>query len=853
MTRTTPRFRRPALVATLAVFAGGIAVVGPKLVAGTDAPGAAAVATEEREPSISGDGRKVVYVAPSAVPADPATGDGSVLDSVWFLDRSTGRRTELTTPIEGARPGRSVHPVVSEDGCTVVVVTELALDLFRDDDHGARWDIYRTVLPGCAGAFEPGDWELVSATDSTEPRASDTVDPSDRPALDATGALVAFTHAAPADASGSAPPWSLISVADLSIPLGDLGRVVPVPGVPEGGPAVAGSVVGQREPALSSDGRFLAFTSDIIPSVTTAADGSASISGAWTGLTLDGRAVTQVVRWDRVPSDDDDGVLFRVVSAATDGSIGDAPSSSPALDETGQIVAFASVATNLRPPIAAGDAAPAAASNSAGSNSGDPASTTPALPDLPAGVSQVYRARLDTTPATTGLVSAVAGVPGDGPSTAPALDAAGDLVAFETLATNLLAPGPTATSVVGGGDLLVADIAHGAFRRVTVEPTGLPQAFGARSPQVSSSGRTVVYETVAAVLPPGVELVGPAPVAGEPTAAPTDPSPGSAWRVAVADSPVALSTSDLDLGTASIGNTTATWFTTIVNHGQGSFVPQTISTTDSAFAVTGGTCRPSVALAPGESCTVELSFTPVADGPVSADLVVAERGYGAARIATQLTATGGEPTVASFPSSLDFGPVRAEQSTTDSQVVSFTNTSAVEAAVAGVVVAGTEPADFPVLDDRCTGRVVAPGEACQVAVGFSPTDSGPRSATISVHTTGGATAAAVLVGSGFYAPAVGVVQTTVTSGGRVDVVGLGFPANTYVALGWDGDQANELTLTDDRGELHHRMSVPRSLGAGRRSVVAVDPVTRYDSVQAAPVVITATPNPGASSPAHRHP
>ncbi|MEZ5256715.1 MAG: hypothetical protein R2705_07445 [Ilumatobacteraceae bacterium] len=43
------------------------------------------------------------------------------------------------------------------DGCTLVVVTELAYDVFRDDDRGTRWDTYRTVLPECRDASDaPG-------------------------------------------------------------------------------------------------------------------------------------------------------------------------------------------------------------------------------------------------------------------------------------------------------------------------------------------------------------------------------------------------------------------------------------------------------------------------------------------------------------------------------------------------------------------------------------------------------------------------------------------------------------------------------------------------------------------------
>ncbi|MEZ5249813.1 MAG: hypothetical protein R2713_11550 [Ilumatobacteraceae bacterium] len=53
--------------------------------------------------------------------------------------------------------GDSVRPAISGDGCVVAFVTEIAYDLFRDDDTGARWDVYRTVLPACEdGAADGG-------------------------------------------------------------------------------------------------------------------------------------------------------------------------------------------------------------------------------------------------------------------------------------------------------------------------------------------------------------------------------------------------------------------------------------------------------------------------------------------------------------------------------------------------------------------------------------------------------------------------------------------------------------------------------------------------------------------------
>ncbi|MEZ5215154.1 MAG: hypothetical protein R2715_00855 [Ilumatobacteraceae bacterium] len=126
----------------------------PAMVAAPTPVGTSLVATAAGSPTVSGNGRWVAYVAASATMTDDA---GAPLDSVWLLDRSTGEAIEITSPVDGLRPGRSAAPVLSGDGCTLVVVTELAYDVFRDDDRGTRWDTYRTVLPECRDASDaPG-------------------------------------------------------------------------------------------------------------------------------------------------------------------------------------------------------------------------------------------------------------------------------------------------------------------------------------------------------------------------------------------------------------------------------------------------------------------------------------------------------------------------------------------------------------------------------------------------------------------------------------------------------------------------------------------------------------------------
>ena len=200
--------RRRRLLVTAALFGAGcglvptgagVAAPGQPTPTGSNGPPAHVVTVVPEvssSPSISADGRLVVYAGP------PAVDDGRA-STVWLLDRRTGTTTEITTPMADVRLGSSVHPTISADGCRVAVatemlalgglpqepapalavVTEMPYDLFRDDDLGSRWDVYSRLLPACHG--QPDDWDLLStvADDTYGVRAGDDADPNVAPAL----------------------------------------------------------------------------------------------------------------------------------------------------------------------------------------------------------------------------------------------------------------------------------------------------------------------------------------------------------------------------------------------------------------------------------------------------------------------------------------------------------------------------------------------------------------------------------------------------------------------------------------------------------------------------------------------
>ena len=255
---------------------------------------------------------------------------------------------------------------------------------------------------------------------------------------------------------------------------------------------------GSRLAALSADGRFVAFESDASNLVRGDANGvrdvfvhdlatgttervsvDASGASAQPSVSGDGRFVAyRSSAANLVPGDtngvDDVFVFDRVLRQTTRASVAwggaqvGAASRMPSISSDGRYVAFESDASDVVP----GDAN---------------------------GASDVFVHDL-VTGATERVSLASSGVEGNGPSTkqcVPQISTDGRFVAFDSAASNLV-PGDTNNAT----DCFVHDRFTGATERVNVAATGV-QAGGARSAALSSDGRFVAFESLAANLVAG--------------------------------------------------------------------------------------------------------------------------------------------------------------------------------------------------------------------------------------------------------------------------------------------------------------------------------------------------------------
>ncbi len=781
-----------------------------------------------RTPAVSADGHLVVYAGA------PATDDGRS-STVWLLDRSTGATTELTPAVEGLRPGDSVRPAISADGCHVVVITEIPYDLFRDDDTGARWDVYQLTLPACGGTA--GAWELISSRteDTFGSAAGDDADPGETPAISGSGTIVAYTRAF--SATTAAAGLRGVAVVDRSVALGQQGRTRAVAGTPARSPETTSRYRGLHQPAVSDDGRFVAFTSDAA---------SATAVPTWPAADVPGQfATSQVFVWDR--SAPDPGTAVGIVSApAAAGANGDA--GEPVLSHDGRYVAFASTATNLvAGAVLPACDAPAARPDDAAAVAGtapttSPAATRPSPAPSPVGApttgadlvgnpatatasaaspadalapsvvgnscpAQIYR--VDRSDSSIDLVSRQQAAPGTTPvaadagGTDPAITYDGSTVVFTTRSTNLFDRQAATTFDATGGEVVAAGVDAGTLTRVSVLADGASPAPRAQAePRVSADARSVVFETTS-------------PSAFDP--ATSDPA---STHAAIATLVPVVTMAPLDIGTVAVGSPSGTWYVGVLNTGPTPFVPASIVSSNPDFAVIGGTCQVGEAIAPGGSCQVHIVLTPSRSGPEDGTLTVAESGFGATFVRSQLLGGGGVGALGALDAGHDFGSARVG-ATSAATTLTVANTGYGGVQIAAVDVAGAAPDDFAVTATTCAG-VLEVGASCTVDVVFHPTVGGQRVGSVRVIGETGEYAAMIVAGSGEYSSATLVTASDrVVAGGRLGVGGAGFPANTVVTLSWsDGFGGSYVVTTNKNGGFLASFLLAPGEHPGRRTLIA---------------------------------
>jgi len=135
-------------------------------------------------------------------------------------------------------------------------------------------------------------------------------------------------------------------------------------------------------------------------------------------------------------------------------------------------------------------------------------------------------------------------------------------------------------------------------------------------------------------------------------------------------------------------------------------------------------------LSSGDSCTVDVTFSPTSAGAKSAALTIYSDDPDNPAFAVELSgiAIAALPEISYEPTSLDFGSVYANYES-DPKVITISNTGNADLIIGSI---STDVPDFLIQKDNCSGKAIAAGSSCTVEMVFMPSSTGDKSAKLTI-------------------------------------------------------------------------------------------------------------------------
>jgi hypothetical protein len=190
--------------------------------------------------------------------------------------------------------------------------------------------------------------------------------------------------------------------------------------------------------------------------------------------------------------------------------------------------------------------------------------------------------------------------------------------------------------------------------------------------------------------------------------------------------------SPFDFGDVQVGDTSAPQVFTVTNLGATPLnigVISLLGDNPSNFTITEDNCSSTV-LAAAATCDFQVAFVPNDDVGFTATASIPSNDP-ASPFSLTLLGTGVAPGLTANPTSLAFGNQTVGGSTT-AQTVTFTNIGAANVTVESASIVGTNPDEFEIVLDSCSGQTLIPAGACQVQGVFSPESTGLKNADLLV-------------------------------------------------------------------------------------------------------------------------
>jgi len=258
----------------------------------------------------------------------------------------------------------------------------------------------------------------------------------------------------------------------------------------------------------------------------------------------------------------------------------------------------------------------------------------------------------------------------------------------------------------------------------------------------------------------------------------TDSAPGSPRTINLSGTGVSaaapqatVTPTSLTFTSQALGTTSAAQNINLTNSGEANLTVTgiTLGGADMADYIQTNTCQPfPLTLVPGFSCTISVSFKPLATGTLTANVSIADNAAGTPQTVT-LTGTGTAgttPLVTFTPSSLNFANVPINTSST-SQASTLTNTGAAALTITNIAASGTVTGDFAQTNNcPLSPNTIAVNGTCTITVTFTPTATINQTGAVTVtdNTPNGSDILA-LSGNGV-APEVNLSATTLAFGNQ---------------------------------------------------------------------------------------
>ncbi len=184
----------------------------------------------------------------------------------------------------------------------------------------------------------------------------------------------------------------------------------------------------------------------------------------------------------------------------------------------------------------------------------------------------------------------------------------------------------------------------------------------------------------------------------------------------------------LDFGTARVGDTGESQRLEIANGGRRELILAEVVSDSESFVVEATPCL-GLPLAARQGCGFEVSFRPQEAGPQTAQVTFDSNAWGRVPLVT-LTGTGQAPSLASTPAEVDFGRIGVGKEG-EGVTLTFTNRGSATLNLERVAIEG-EDRGFAWLANSCSRKELAPGEGCEVRLGFRPRETGRFEGTLRV-------------------------------------------------------------------------------------------------------------------------